>query len=373
MSTLPPIVLTVTLPDIGEGVVEGEVIAWLKREGDLIKQDEPVVVVMTDKATVELPAPQPGKLAKTYVQVSEIAHKDKPLYDLEIDAPAPASLHAQAAPPVRKLAKEMGVDIDVVHGTGTEGRVTKEDLLHHIEEQTDIPRFEGDEERPLTGIQRLMAENVEKSIQKCPQFTYCEYADASRLVKMKKKMGKEGEKSGVSLTYLPFFIRALSLLIPRYPFINSSYDPQQGVVVVHKPHHVGIAMASEWGLTVPVLKDVQDYSLIDLIYAYEDLKKAALTHQLKPSDMSGSTITLTNFGAFQGKAFMATPIIHYPESAILGISRIAPQPMVVNHTVEVRERVTLCFTFDHRLIDGQMAAEISQACVQLIENPAQLI
>ena len=180
--------------------------------------------------------------------------------------------HSQAAPPVRKLAKELGVDIDEVPGSGVEGRVTKEDVIHYVDEHvpapaSDIARFEGDQEIPLTGIQRLMAQNVELSMQKCPQFSYCEYADATRLVKMRQKMGDEGQKAGLSLTFMPFFIRALSLIIPRYPLINSSYNPHKGVVIMHKPHHVGIAIAADWGLTVPVLKDVQDYSLIDLIYA----------------------------------------------------------------------------------------------------------
>lgn len=363
-------ILTVTLPDIGEGVVEGEVIAWLKQPGDPVTQDEPVVVVMTDKATVELPAPQPGIISKHYFKVGEIAIKDKPLYDIELTAKGEKPL---AAPATRKLAKELDVDLTQVTGTGKEGRVTKNDLARVKTSKIPIPRFEGDKEEPLTGIRHLMAEKMSESMRMIPHFSYFEQADLTRLVQLRDKVSQEAAKEGITLTYMPFFIRALSRCITDFPLLNSSLDTAKGVIVLHKPHNIGVAMAAPYGLIVPVLKGVEHMTLTELIRAFDALKKKGLENKLQSSDMKDGTLTLTNFGALSANSMGGTPIINYPEAAICGVARIRKTPVVLNNEIAIRDILNVSFSFDHRLIDGQLAARISHRFCTLLENPAQLL
>lgn len=380
MSASPHAILTVTLPDIGEGVVEGEVIAWLKQPGDTVAQDEPVVVVMTDKATVELPAPQPGKIVKHYYKVGEISLRDQPLYDIELLYAEPtaepvieaaSAQKALASPAVRKLAKELEVDINQVPYSGK--HVSKSDLARFKTPQTPIPRFEGDREEPLTGIRHLMAEKMTESVRTIPQFSYFEQADVSRLVSMRAKMAKEAQKESLQITYMPFFIRALSLCIESFPLFNASLDIAKGVIVYHKPHNIGIAMAAPYGLIVPVLKAIENLTLPELIRAYDDLKRRAFENKLHSADMKEGTLTLTNFGALSGASLGGTPIINAPEAAICGVARIQKMPTVVNNEIVIRDLMNVSFTFDHRLIDGQLAARISQMFCSLLENPAKLL
>lgn len=408
---------TVTLPDIGEGVIEGEVISWLKQVNETVAQDEAVVVVMTDKATVELPSPYPGKIVKQYYQPGQISIKGKPLYDLELaegyvaiekpqaklkengsvkpctSLPSPSSpispsfkpnknfsedsQSVSALPSTRKLAQEMGISIDQVPGTGKEGRVTPEDLRLYsrnhasISEQTPLTYLEGDEVIPLMGIKNLMARKMAESKRKIPHFSYFEKVDATRLVRLRQKFKEEGVKQKIQVTYMPFLIRALSLTLEKFPQFNSSIDQNQ--MIMHKKQHVGIAMASELGLIVPVLKNVQDLSLIELVYAYEELKNKANSNKLQPSDMKEGTITISNFGVLGDGGLWATPIINYPEVAILAVNRIQKQPLVRSGEIVVRDTLNLSWSFDHRLIDGDQAAAFSNHFAKLIDNPASLL
>jgi len=277
---------TVTLPDIGEGVIEGEVISWLKQVNDTVAQDEAVVVVMTDKATVELPSPYPGKIVKQYYQPGQLSIKGKPLYDLELAegyvaiekpqaklkediskpcaslplAPSPVqpslkphknvsedASSASALPSTRKLAQDMGISLDQVTGTGKDGRVTPEDLRHYsrnqasLLEETPLTHLEGDEVMPLMGIKNLMARKMAESKRKIPHFSYFEKVDATRLVRLRQKFKEEGVKQKIQVTYMPFLIRALSLTLEKFPQFNSSIDKNQ--IIIHKKQHVGIAMA----------------------------------------------------------------------------------------------------------------------------------
>lgn len=402
---------TVLMPDIGEGVVEGEVIEWLKKIEDHVSQDEPVVVVMTDKATVELPSPYPGKIIKHYYAPGELSIKGKPLYDIELaegytatikpqaklkeSSPCPSriqtTLESQALftkessfseseglalPSVRKVAKEMGIDINLVSGTGKGGRVTVEDLRAYLKMQvptaeSSIIRLEGDEEIPIIGIKNLMARKMAESKRKIPHFSYFEKADATRLIKLRQKFKEEGSKQNVQVTYMPFLIRALSLTLKTFPQFNSSVDQQK--LILHRQHNIGIAMASPLGLIVPVIKNVQDLTLIELLYAYEELKNKANANKLHPNDMKEATITISNFGVLGDGGLWATPIINYPEVAILAVNRIQKQPVVRNDEVVVRDILNLSWSFDHRIIDGDQAAAFSHHFTTLIENPAPLL
>jgi len=415
-------IYTVNMPDIGEGVVEGEIITWLKQVGEAVAQDEPVVVLMTDKATVELPAPYPGKLAKQYYKVGETAIKDKPLYDIELErvvpqkkeasyppsAPPSPPLKAEiqkkpeeksvlgkvlASPPVRKLARDLGLDINLIKGSGPSGRVTREDISRfhaHISEAPQEPRAEaksaaliasattlqplpGDRETPIIGIKRLMAQKMVESKSIIPHFSYLDQADATRLVAFRDKIKKEAEAKGIKLTFMPFFIKALSLCLKKHPLANSSVDLHKNTLVLHRVHNIGIAMSTPLGLIVPVLKNIQDATLFDTIYAYEAMKKKAKEGKLLPGDMKEATVTITNFGALAGGGVFATPIINYPEVAILGVARIQKQPVVINEETVIRSILNCSWSFDHRVIDGEEAAKISSDFIDLIENPAKLM
>lgn len=408
-------IVTVNLPDIGEGVVEGEVIEWLKQPGDPLHQDEPVVIVMTDKATVELPAPHPGKLAKQYFSVGQIAIRDKPLYDIEVSQDIPEKLeekapeptrtaepivrkksqktatatpplakhegkHALAAPPARHLAHQLGVNIDQISGTGEDGHVTEEDVVKfHGGKKVSLPTEEefthlpGDTEKPLLGIRNLMAKKMAQSHAAIPHFSYFEELDATRLVQLRQSFKSEAAKEGISVTYMPFIIRALSLCLKQYPMVNSSFDEAKNVLIMHKQHNVGIAITTKLGLIVPVLKDVQDMSLQDIIKAYESLKQKALAGKLQSSDMKDGTVTVSNFGVLGGGGLWATPIINYPEVAILGIARIHKHPVVRNDALVIRDMLNLSWSFDHRVIDGDLAATVSHHLSTLLQNPAPLL
>lgn len=421
---MDPEIYTVCLPDIGEGVVEGEVIEWLKNVGDNLKQDEPVVVVMTDKATVELPAPYPGILVRQYYRVGEISIKDKPLYDIrvstiskedkkkvpkvkeevsseskvaasglqEIQKPSemahpigihsqrPAESNALATPKVRGLAKELGIDIDLLKGTGKDGRVTEDDLKGYVDNHSmralppsSILQLDNDELQPLAGIRGLMARRMAEAHEQIPQFSYFEQVEATHLIQLRQKYKIKAAEQGIQLSYMPFFIRALSLTIQQFPLINSSVDMANAQIVLHKHHNVGIAMASPYGLVVPVLKDVQSMHLEDVIKAYEALKAKALQGKLSPSDMKEATITITNFGAFDGSGTWATPMINFPEVAILGTARIRKEPVIRNDEVVIRDMLPASWSFDHRLIDGELAISISHHFSKLIRDPAPLI
>lgn len=391
-------ILTVNLPDIGEGVVEGEVIEWLKQPGDALQQDEPVVIVMTDKATVELPAPAPGKLAKQYFSVGQVALRDKPLYDIEvtgditpiketplkneksvsIEKPTPrtSGKHVLATPPVRKLAQEIGIDINAVSGTGPEGHVTLEDIAKYCSQKTvsaPISTFPDSEEKPLLGIRNLMAKKMAEAHSSIPHFSYFEELDATRLVQLRQSFKEEAAKQGISVTYMPFIIRALSLSLKQYPIVNSFFDSKKNAVISHRHHNVGIAISTRQGLIVPVLKNVEEMTLQQIIINYDDLKGKAIQGKLQNSDMKDSTITISNFGVLGGGGIWATPIINYPEVAILGVARIHKQPVVRNDAIVVRDILNLSWSFDHRVIDGDLAATFSHHFSTLLQNPAPLL
>lgn len=410
-------IFTVIMPDIGEGVVEGEVVEWLKKPNDALRQDEPVVVVMTDKATVELPAPYPGKLAKIYYAVGESAIKGKPLYDIELDQaigvdlqkPLPSnanqhvsnqhqkicieeaankqkpstgnSQHVLAAPHTRQLANKLGVNIDSISGTGPEGRILDEDIKAYLSEKrqaidtydTPITALPGDEEVPLRGIRNLMAKKMAESKAKIPHFSYFEQVEATRLIQLRKSFRQQAMNEGISLTYMPFLIKALSLSLLRFPFVNSSVDSAKNAIIVHHQHNIGIAITTSNGLIVPVLKSVELMSLNDVIRAYDLLKEKAFSSKLLACDMKDSTMTISNFGVLGGKGLWATPIINYPETAILAVAKIHQDAVVRNSEIVARNVLNLSWSFDHRVIDGEMAAAFSHYFSTLLQNPAPLL
>ncbi len=379
---------TVTLPDIGEGVVEGEVIEWLKAVGTAVAQDEPVVIIMTDKATVELPAPYPGIVARHYVEPGAIAKLNKPLYDIDVegDIPEQATIkerkevaakksssaeHAEgikALPKTRHLAKELGIDLASIRGTGPDGRINVHDLKRPLATAT---HFDGDSEVPLLGVKGAMAKKMAESKREIPHFSYFEQAEATRLVQLRENVSRAAAEAGIHLTYMPFFIRALSMTITKFPEMNSSLEEKK--LTIHKPHHIGIAMAMPEGLIVPVLKNVDQMNLETIIRSYDALVKKAKSKSLTPNEMKEGTITMSNYGVLGGGGRWATPIINPPEVAILGLARIHKGPFIKEDQITVKELLNVSWSFDHRVIDGSMGAQIAHFYTQLLQNPALLL
>jgi pyruvate dehydrogenase E2 component (dihydrolipoamide acetyltransferase) len=277
---------------------------------------------------------------------------------------------ALAAPPVRRLAREMGIDLDRVTGTGKEGRITAQDLKQ-VSSHSEVERLEDDLEVPLVGVRGMMAKKMAEAKRLVPHFSFFEKVNVERLLKLHDNVKKEGELEGIRVTFMPYFIRALSLTINEFPELNSSLD--QSTLLLHRHHNIGIAMSTEQGLTVPVLKDVQLLSFPDVIRSYEKLKHHAADKKLIPADMKGGTVTISNFGVFGNGGVWATPIINPPESAILAVNRIQKQPVVKHDKLVIGDVLDLSWSFDHRVIDGNLASAISHHFAKLIENPAFLL
>lgn len=302
-----------------------------------------------------------------------MAIKDQPLYDLGLGEVEPKAspiarelggVKPKATPAIRHLARELGVDLEKVRGTGKEGRITKEDVLGKISEDQVVP---------LHGIPLLMAKKMSESHNRVPAFSYFEQVDATRLIQLKTKIKEEGKKEGVSVTFMPFFIRALSLTLRGFPKVNSSYDHVNHSIRIHPHHNIGIAFSTAAGLVVPVLKNVETLTLQEIIREYAELKTKAQNHKLEVGDMREGTITISNYGSLSSGSLWATPVINTPEVAILALAKIHKQPIVVNDAIVIREMLNLSWTFDHRVVDGDTAAHFSHAFARLIANPSQLL
>ena len=384
---------TFYFPDIGEGVVEGEIIEWLKNVGDVVKKDEPVILVMTDKATVELSSPYPGIILNQHYKAGEFAIKDKPLFDVQLPEGViltdrdkktrEKEIHkevllpsknlereccnekALATPKLRHLALLKNIDIEKVKGTGKGGRVIEADLQNQFVEKP------AGEIYSLTGIRGLMARKMDQRT--IPQFSYFEQTEVNRLIELRNKVKIEAGSQGIVLSYMPFLLKALSLTIKKYPILNSSIDMEEGIIVLHESHNIGIAMATPNGLIVPVLKNVEVMNFQSLVKAYEELKLKVSEGKLLSSDMKGATITVSNFGVLEGNGLFATPMISEPEIAILGMAKIREAPVVKNGQIVVRHVLPLSWSFDHRLIDGAAAAVISNFYCGLLREPVALL
>jgi pyruvate dehydrogenase E2 component (dihydrolipoamide acetyltransferase) len=388
------------LPDIGEGVVEGEVVRWLVHEGDEVALDQVMVEVMTDKATVQIPSPKKGRVVALLVGEGAMAQVGKPLLVLDVtgngavapQVPAPSAAvaaaegpraepvgpegsRALATPATRRLARELGVDLQRIVGTGPEGRVTKEDVQRAVNAAVSPSpsakageRAEPAEERiPLRGLRRLIAEKMQRSKNTAAHFTYVDEVDMTELVALRERARRAAEERGVKLTFLPFIAKAVVSALKRYPMLNATLDDERREIVVKRVYHLGIATATDAGLTVPVVKDVDKKSLFDIGRDIEILAEKARDGKLALDEVTGSTFTLTSLGKLGG--LFATPIINHPEVAILGIHEIRPRPVVRDGQVVVREIMLLSLSIDHRVIDGHVGAAFAQAVKGYLEDP----
>jgi pyruvate dehydrogenase E2 component (dihydrolipoamide acetyltransferase) len=427
------------LPDIGEGVVEAEVQRWFVAPGDVVEEDQPLVEVMTDKATVVIPSPRPGRVVRLFWKVGDVAKVHAPLVELETGAGeqvgvrglAPsedaAPRKALATPAVRAMAREMGIAIDAVAGTGPGGRVTKEDLARVGGGKTNghaarvppltptlspaergrggagplapptptppptspststststatptspapapaAPAPGADERVPLRGLRRRMAENMARSKRTAAHFTFVEQCDATELVRSKERIAEAARAEGVKVTFLPFVLKAAVAALRKHPRLNATMDEEQGELVLHGRYDLGVASATDGGLVVPVVRGVDRLSLVDLARELERLSAATKAGQVRPQDLGRSTFTVTSLGALGG--LFATPVLNHPEVAILGIHRIRPTPVARDGEVVVRDVMHVSVTCDHRVVDGHEAAAFAYEVIRLLEAPELL-
>jgi pyruvate dehydrogenase E2 component (dihydrolipoamide acetyltransferase) len=391
------------LPDIGEGVAEGEVLKWLVKEGDSVKEDQPLVEVMTDKVNVQIPAPRTGSVSKILVKEGDVAKVGQTIMVIDdgsgqaaaAPAPAPqaprpsmvsqpqvvaAGLGTLATPATRRLARELSVDISTVKGTGPQGRITDEDVRRSASGPgtvvtTMAPPAAGmgplEETVPLRGIRRTIAEHMIKSKETTAQVTHVDEADVTELVLLREAFKGSAEKRGVKLTYLPFIIKALIPALKEFPYVNSSLDEQSGSIVLKKYYNIGVATDTEQGLVVPVIRNADTKDIFELAGEIEKLAGKARGGQLSLDEVKGSTFTVTNVGAIGG--LFATPIINYPEVAILGLHKIAKRPVVREGNVEIRDMTYLSLSFDHRVLDGAYAARFTSRVVETLQDTKKLL
>ncbi|KAF6512467.1 dihydrolipoamide acetyltransferase family protein [Geobacillus sp. FSL K6-0789] len=427
------------LPDIGEGLHEAEIIRWLVREGDVVKADQPIAEIQTDKAMVEMTTPVAGKVValarpegatvkvgeplivvETEAAVAaEAAPTDhlaqEPASAVHIEAPRPTvgRKRAIAAPSVRKRAREMGVPIDEVEGTGEGGRVTLADLERYIREReaaasvaeaarreaneagvlptgsasaaggrqesiaswTSIASldavFEEEERIPLRGLRKKIAEKMVKSMYTAPHVTGMDEVDVTKLVEIRKHLANQLAEERIKLTYLPFIIKAVTRALKQYPMFNAVLDEETNEIVLKKRYHIGIATATKAGLVVPVIRDADQKSIRELAIEIAELSEKAHRQALRLEELQGSTFTITSTGA--GGGWFATPIINYPEVAIFGAHAIKRRPVVVGDEIVIRDMMGMSLTFDHRVIDGEPAGRFMRTVAHYLENPEVLL
>ena len=394
------------LPDIGEGVAEGEVVRWLVKEGDALKEDQPMVEIMTDKATVEIGSPRVGRVAKRMFAEGERCPVGKVLIAIDVegegapavkpsahaaDAPKGATTAAAAptskvgngaaaggsvlaTPATRKLARNIGVDIREVAGSGRAGRVTPDDVRAHgggggaPQPVTSVPRADG-VRIPFRGMRRKIAETLVRSKHTAPHVTYVEEVDCTELVALRAALN--ARPGGVEkLSFLPFIIKATIAALRKYPQMNAMLDDAAGEIIQWQSFHIGLATATENGLLVPVIRDADTKSLLELGREIERLAETTRTGKATRDELVGSTFTITSLGALGG--VMATAIINPPEVAILGVHRIAKRPAVVGDEIVIRDLMNLSLSFDHRVIDGFDAAQFVAEIKRSLEAPAPL-
>jgi pyruvate dehydrogenase E2 component (dihydrolipoamide acetyltransferase) len=381
----------IKLPDIGEGISEGEIIRWLVKEGDYVKQFQPIVEVLTVKVNVEIPSPYNGKIVKILAKEKEVVRVGSPIAIIEVEeirkeikkeekpviAQQAVTEKVQkeilATPAVRKLARELGVDLTKVKGTGPSGRITEEDVRRYYEESKKVEVKEVVEVRkleeriPITGIRRMIAEKMVKAQRNAAIVTHMDEFDVTELVKIREELKVEAEKLGVKLTYLPFIIKATIKALKKHPKFNANIDDERNELVIKKYYNIGIATATEQGLLVPVIKDADKKGILELAKEIEDLSERARQGKLKVEEVTGGTFTITNIGILGGT--FATPILNYPEVAILGVFKIKKKPWVVDGKIEIRDIMTLAISFDHRVIDGAEAAIFLNEVAKYLEKP----
>ena len=412
------------LPDIGEGIVECELVEWLVAEGDVIEEDQPIADVMTDKALVQIPAMHNGTVVKLYYAKGEIAKVHSPLFAVEIAATgqaaatvvetpkvapvaqastpkataskatttkapvAPANTattkvvneKAVASPAVRRVARELNVNIHQVPGSGKKGRVYKEDVVAFNEapavSATPVAAANavsgGTRVEPIRGVKAAMAKAMVNSVSTIPHFTYCEEIDMTNLIKLRGELKEVYAKQDIKLTMMPFFMKAMSLALKQFPLVNTQVNEDCTELTYFDDHNIGMAVDSKVGLLVPNVKQVQTKSILDLAGDITRLTNDARSGRVPAADLKGGTITISNIGAIGGT--VATPIINKPESAIVALGKLQKLPRFNDKgEVEARSIMQVSWSGDHRIIDGGTIARFCNLWKSFLEEPSNML
>jgi pyruvate dehydrogenase E2 component (dihydrolipoamide acetyltransferase) len=406
-------------PDVGEGIHEGRVVEWLVAEGDTVAEDQPLLKVETDKAVVELPSPQTGTVLKLHVAsdaeilvgdpLVTIGSADEKVQEEEVEAlasedsaaAAPVAVEADpvgqtaasarrplATPRTRALARKLGVDLARMTGSGSGGRITDEDVQRAADggdltsaapATSPAPAgvvaatADGEVERvPVTHLRKTIARAMRASKHNAAHVTHVDEADVTDLVAhYRRSKPVIEERTGVRLTLLPFFIKALVATLEKYPIFNASVDEERQEILYKKYFNIGVAVDTPEGLIVPVIKDADFKSLVDLAVEVADKAERARSRELTLDELKGGSCTITNIGPLGG--VFATPIINQPELAIVGLHAIKERPEVVNGEIAIRKMMYLSVSFDHRYIDGAEAARFMSDLVRLVSEPMVLM
>lgn len=445
------------LPDIGEGVVEGEVVRVLVKEGEVVEEDQVLAEVMTDKATVQIPSPKRGIIEKVHISAGQIVPVEAPMFTIGLgakpiapppsvgvvasyaDAPsemptraimpavvvpsearmAPAAQddnqRVLATPVTRRLARELGVDLHRVSGTGKDGRITKEDVERSSQAPTthatqlltptvpitravsapamppqsakpvhtpalDLPTIKparpineaiNEERVPLRGLRKTIAQNMVRAKQTAPHYTYVEEVDVTALVALRDRTRALAEEQGVKLSFLPFIAKACVAALKKFPLVNASLDDDTNEIILKKYYHIGVGVATDNGLLVAVIRDADKKSLLGIAREIEDISKRAREGKASRDELVGSTFTITSLGKLGG--VMATPILNYPEVAILGVHKMSKKPVVKNDQIVIGETMNVSLSFDHRVVDGAIGAAFCAHMIKYLENPDLLL
>jgi pyruvate dehydrogenase E2 component (dihydrolipoamide acetyltransferase) len=468
------------LPDIGEGVAEGEIVAWHVKPGDVVKEDQPMVEVMTDKATVTIGVPKKGTISETCAAVGQVLPVGKLLVVIETEggaavaaaprgaaspasasgaASASASVSASASqsaprqiaassttpsaktaaarsdgpaatavgdiketlpgagffdrgerpartngsnghatseivserplatPATRKLARELDVDLRRVVGTGAGGRITADDVRGRAggamratthgapvapsTTKTAIARGELEDRQPFVGMRRKIAERMQMTKNTAAHFTFVEECDVGRLKEVRNRLRPAAERAGVKLTFLPFIAKAVVAALKKHPVLNSALDESTNELVQRRYYHLGIAAATDRGLMVPVIRDADRKSILEIAKEIDRLGQAAKSGAIQSAELTGSTFTITSLGT-QGGLF-ATPILNHPEVGILGVHQIKQKPVVRDGEIVIGEIMLLSLSFDHRIVDGHVGAAFAYEVIAYLEDPSLLL
>jgi len=441
------------LPDIGEGVTEGEIVSWLIKPGEVVKEDQPMVEVMTDKATVTITAPKGGTVVETRGKPGEIVKVHSVMVVFELDGGAPSAVHATnghnghassddgpaatavgdikeslpglggaarpapavsgggaaasgavqgyfnekplATPATRKLARDMSIDLRRVPPSGPQGRVTRKDVEGFVHPPAAAPGTAPahapapapahapihiapvhiapgpvEERVPFAGLRRKIAQKMQQSKNTAAHFTFVEECDVTELKALRARLKAAAEAQGVKLSFLPFIVKAVVAALKKHPILNTALDESTNELVYRKYFHIGIATATEGGLIVPVVKDADRKSILEIARDIDRLASDARAGKAKLEDLQGSTFTITSLGA-QGGLF-ATPIINFPEVAILGVHQMKQKPVVKDGQIAIGEVMLLSLSFDHRIVDGHVGAAFAYDIIGYLEHPDRL-
>jgi 2-oxoisovalerate dehydrogenase E2 component (dihydrolipoyl transacylase) len=410
----------IKMPDIGEGIAEVEVVAWHVKLGDEVQEDQALADVMTDKAAVEIPSPVKGKVIALGAKAGDVVAVGAELMRLDVDGggtdevakataaaapptaatatvakagngaapartaavPSPSRSSDQkplASPSVRRHARELGIELRDVSGSGPVGRIEHNDLEAYTAGRrapaaartpSDLIKRDDTEQIPVIGLRRKIAQKMQESKRRIPHFAYVEEVDVTELEKLRAFLNETRREDQPKLTLLPFIMRAVVLAVADYPQINAHFDDDAGIITRYRAVHLGIATQTPSGLVVPVVKHAESRDIWESAAEVLRLAGVARNGKADRGELSGSTITISSLGPLGG--IVSTPIINHPEVSIVGINRIVERPMFVDGAVIARKLMNLSSSFDHRVVDGQDAAEFIQRVRRLLEVPATL-